>query len=120
LSNSGERLSDLLAELRDLLEEERRILLSGSPERIAGIAERKLLLAETIESASKKMGTEPPSTETLAWLELYNRGNSVICGAMLRHLTRTLDKLRQREFHRSYRPDGAENSPPGQNPLGAA
>jgi hypothetical protein len=39
---------------------------------------------------------------------------------MIRHLTQMIDKLRQRECHRSYTPDGAENTPPTPNPLGAA
>jgi flagellar biosynthesis/type III secretory pathway chaperone len=121
MSNSSERLSDLLVELRQLLEEERSILLSGSPERIVGIVERKLAIAERIARAGDTPEAAPPGVETLIGLERYNRGNSIICSAMLRHLTRTLDKLRQHEPHRSYGPDGAENIPPAQTPpLGAA
>jgi flagellar biosynthesis/type III secretory pathway chaperone len=120
MSNIARTLSDLLFELRAILEEERRILLSGSPARIAGVVERKLRLAEAIETACDLPDSAPPSVETVISLDRYNRGNSVICAAMLRHLTRTLDRLRQRECHRSYGPDGAEHSPPAQSRLGAA
>ena len=120
MSNPTDKLSHLLAELRCLLEEERTILLSGSPERIAGVVERKLAVAERIEGACNLPGAVAPSRETLIWLERYNRGNSVICATMFRHLAQTLDKLRQRELHRSYGPDGAESSPPTQSRLGAA
>ena len=117
---SSDRLSTLLAELRQILEEERTILLSGSPERITGVVARKLTLAEAIERECAVPGAVAPSIETLSWLNRYNRENSVICSAMLRHMTQTIDKLRQHELHRSYGPDGEENSPPAQNPLGAA
>src|ERR1700687_4636178 len=117
---TSDRLSALLADLRQILETERPILLSGSPERIAGVVERKLALAELIESECAEPGTVPPSIDTLTWLDRFNRENSVICSAILRHLTQSLDKLRQNELHRSYGPDGEENSPPDQNPLGAA
>ena len=120
MTTSTDELSDLLAELRQILEEERRVLLSGSPERISGVAERKLLLADAIESKCNTPGTVPPKLETLAWLDRYNRGNSVICAAVLRHLNQAIDKLRQSESHRSYGPDGAEINPPAPNPLGAA
>ena len=120
MTTSSDELLDLLAKLREILEEERHILLSGSPERISGLAERKLLLAEMIEQKSKMPGMAPPNLETVTWLDRYNRGNSVICSAMLRHLTGTIDKLRRDDLHRSYRADGAETSPTTQNPLGAA
>ena len=120
MTTSTDRLSGLLAELRQILEEERSILLSGSPDRITGVVERKLALAEMIEQECEVPGTVPPCIETLSWLGRYNRENSVICSAMLRHLTDTVDKLRQRELHRSYGPDGTETSPPAQSPLGAA
>jgi flagellar biosynthesis/type III secretory pathway chaperone len=120
MTTSTDELSKLLAELREILEEERAILLSGSPERISGVAERKLLLADAIERKCNTPGTVPPNLETLAWLGHYNRGNSVICSAILRHLNQTIDKLRQNESHRSYGPDGAENNPAAPNPLGAA
>jgi len=120
MTTRGDRLSVLLAELRQILEEERSILLSGNPERITGVVERKLLLAEMIDREAEIPGTAPPSVAILTWLDRYNRGNSAICSAMLRHMTQAIDKLRQHESHRSYGPDGAENSPPAQNPLGAA
>ena len=120
MSNLTGTLLDLLSELREILEEERRILLSGSPALIAGVVERKLRLAEAIESACMVPGAVRPGIETLISLNRYNRGNSVICSAMLRHLTRTLDRLRQGECHRSYGPDGAEHSPSAQSRLGAA
>ena len=120
MSTSSNELLDLLAELREILEEERRILLSGNPERISSLAERKLLLAEMIEQKSTMPGMALPNQETMTRLDRYNRGNSVICSAMLRHLTGTIDKLRRHDLHRSYRADGAETSPNTQNPLGAA
>jgi hypothetical protein len=119
VSNSDGLLADLLVELRRLLEEERSILLSGRPERLAGVAMRKLRLAETIESACATPQATP-SREALVWLAAYNRGNSVICSALRRQLTRMIDALRQRELHRSYGPDGAETSPAAQHRLGAA
>ena len=120
MTTSDNQLSDLLAELRQILEEERGVLLSGSPERISGMAEHKLLLADAIERKCNAPGTVAPNLETLAWLSRYNRGNSVICSAILRHLNQAIDKLRRRESHRSYGPDGAENNPAASNPLGAA
>lgn len=119
MSNSGEPLAELFAELRRLLEEERSVLLSGHPERLAGVVECKLRLAEAIESAGATPRTALDREEIL-WLAGYNRGNSVICAALLRQLTRTLDALRRRELHRSYCPDGAEVSPSAQHPLGVA
>jgi flagellar biosynthesis/type III secretory pathway chaperone len=119
VSNSDKPLSDLLAELRHILEEERRILLSGRPEQLAGVIARKLSLAERIETADAAPQAIP-SPEALVWLATYNRGNSVICSALLRQLTRTMDALRRRELHRSYGPDGTEASPAPQNRLVAA
>ena len=46
MTPSTERLPALLVELRQVLEEERSILLSGSPEGIAELVKRKLSLAE--------------------------------------------------------------------------
>jgi flagellar biosynthesis/type III secretory pathway chaperone len=114
------RLAALLAELRQLLEEERAILLSGRPEGIAALAERKLIIADSIERQCQAPGLTPPSAEHLAWLARYNRENSVICSAILQHLTNAIDRLRRQEPHRSYGPDGAELSPSAPNPLGAA
>jgi flagellar biosynthesis/type III secretory pathway chaperone len=119
VSNSGELLADLVAELERLLEEERAILLSGRPERLAGVAERKLLLAEAIESV-RDTPQMAACREAVLRLATYNHGNSVICSALLRQLRRTMDALRRRELHRSYRADGAESSPAAQNRLGAA
>ena len=120
MTTTSDRISTLLAELRQVLEEERAALLSGRPEPLSRVVERKLALAEMIETECAKPADVPPNVETLGWLERYNQENSIICSAMLRQMTRTLDKLRQHELHRSYGPDGAETSPPAQNPLGAA
>lgn len=120
MTNPSTRLAELLGELRQILEDERSILLSGNPAWITVVVERKLLIAEMIERECKTLGVAAPSIETVLWLDRYNRGNSVICSAMLRHLTQTLDKLRQRESHRSYGPDGVETSTQEQNLLGAA
>ena len=117
---SGNRLSNLLEQLWELLEEERRILLSGTPEQIIGVVGRKLALADIIEKEAAALAATAPTTETLSRLDRYNRENAVICSAMLRHMTRTIDRLRLHELHRSYGPDGVENTRPVQNPLGAA
>ena len=116
--NSAEPLAELLSALRHLLEEERSVLLSGCPERLAGVVERKLRLAETIEHQCET--PHAAYREEILWLAGYNRGNAVICSAVLRQLTRTLDALRRRELHRSYCPDGAEASRSAQHPLGVA
>ena len=120
MADSSNRVSALIAELQQLLEEERSILLSGRPKQITDIVTRKLMIAEKIETECQKSGSAAPSREALIALDRYNRGNSIICSAMIRHLTQMIDKLRQRECHRSYTPDGAENTPPTPNPLGAA
>lgn len=113
-------LNALIEELRQALETERGLLLSGSPDAINAMAQRKMALAEAIERESAGLAGVLPSAELLAKLARYNRENAVICAAMLRHLTAALDQLRQRDVHRSYGADGAELSPPGQRPLGAA
>ena len=120
MSHSGATLAELLDQLRRVLEEERSILLSGSPHQIAAVVERKMALAEMIERMCQMPGAPAPSRESVLWLDRYNRGNSVICSAMLRHLVQTLDRLRSRELHRSYGPDGAESSPNTPSALGAA
>jgi flagellar biosynthesis/type III secretory pathway chaperone len=120
MTPSTERLPVLLVELRQVLEEERSILLSGTPEGIGELVKRKLSLAEEIEVACELPGTTAPSPDTLTWLARYNRENSVICSAILQHMTKAIDKLRRQELHRSYGPDGTEQSPAAQNPLGAA
>lgn len=117
---STDRLSILLAQLRELLEKEREAFLSGSPERIAALAQRKLALAEEIEREAADPGVAIPSTDTLSRLARYNRENGVICSAMLRHMTQAIDTLRRAEPHRSYRPDGSEHNPPAPHILGAA
>jgi flagellar biosynthesis/type III secretory pathway chaperone len=116
MTTTSDRISTLLAELRQVLEEERAALLSGRPEPLSRVVERKLALAEMIEMECANPADAPPNVETLR----YNQENSIICSAMLRQMTRTIDKLRQHELHRSYGPDGAETGPPAQNPLGAA
>ncbi|HTT78240.1 MAG TPA: hypothetical protein VMF86_01035 [Stellaceae bacterium] len=110
----------LFAELQQLLEEERTALLGGNPERIIAAAGRKRELADRIETHAALPATAAPPPETLARAARYNRDNSVICAAMLRHLTEALDKLRRSEPHRSYRPDGSERNPPARHTLGAA
>jgi flagellar biosynthesis/type III secretory pathway chaperone len=105
MSNAPDR-SGLAEELRELLIEERRLLLGGSPETLQEVVRRKLVLAEAIERAPQ----EPPvPLETVAALDRYNRENAIICGTMLRHLTEALDTLRQQNgLHRSYKLDGTE------------
>ncbi len=120
MSHSTDQVSALIAELQQVLEVERSILLSGNPEQISGVVARKLFIAEKIEKECQKSGSAGPCAEALAALECYNRGNSIICSAMVRHLTQTIDRLRQQEYHRSYTPDGADRTPPTPNPLGAA
>jgi flagellar biosynthesis/type III secretory pathway chaperone len=114
------RLGGLLDELRAALEDERGLLLSGTPEQINHIAQRKMTLADAIERESAALDHTVPAADVLAKLARYNRENAVICATILRHMTAALDKLRQRDVHRSYGADGTEVSPPGQRPLGAA
>jgi len=116
----SDRLPALLDELRAVLEEERRTLLSGSAEGINAVTDRKLALAETIEGEVTVPGTPLPSIETLTRLARYNRENAVICNAMLRHLTAALDRLRRIDLHRSYNADGTEQQPAARHALGAA
>jgi flagellar biosynthesis/type III secretory pathway chaperone len=117
---SNDNLSALLNELQQLLEEERAVLLSGRPDRMSVVVERKLILAEQIERECTVPGIVTHSSAALARLSRYNRENSVICSAILEHLTKALDKLRRYELHRSYGPDGTEQSSSPQNQLGAA
>lgn len=116
----GGRLPSLLDELRDVLEEERRTLVGGSAAAITAVTQKKLALAETIEGEVKIPGTPLPSLETLTRLARYNRENEIICGAMLRHLTAALDRLRRIDLHRSYNSDGTEQRPAARHALGAA
>jgi flagellar biosynthesis/type III secretory pathway chaperone len=120
MANPNANLATLLEELRRALEEERGILLAGDAEQINAITQRKMVLADAIERASTNLDHAAPVREDVRRLARYNRENSVICTAILRHMTAALDKLRQRDPHRSYGPDGAEHNPPSQRPLGAA
>lgn len=117
-------LSSLLAELTELLAEEREAFLSCSPERIAALAQKKLALADRIERATTVPGAIAPAVapgaDTLSRLARANRENGMICSAMLRHMTQALDTLRRAAPHRSYRPDGSEHNPPAPHTLGAA
>jgi len=113
-------LDDLVGELRELLETERRALLSGSAEAIKDIARRKMLLADLIECETAIVGAARPNTDTLMALARYNQENGIICTAMLRHLTAAIDRLRRHDPHRSYMSDGREHSRSTQHALGAA
>lgn len=120
MANDATRLGALVDDLRDVLEEERRALLSGTPDAINAIAQRKLALAETIEAATAGADASRPHPDALAALARYNQENAVICAAMLRHLTAAIDRLRHHDPHRSYNPDGSEQSSPARHALGAA
>jgi flagellar biosynthesis/type III secretory pathway chaperone len=113
-------LAALLDELRAVLEEERRTLLAGRPERIDAVTRRKLALAERLERHDALAGAAAPDLAELSALARYNRENSVICGAMLRYLTEAVDRLRQLDLHRSYNPDGSEARRSAKQALGAA
>jgi len=113
-------LAALLDELRDLLTEERDALLSGNPERITELAHRKLVLAEQIDATWQGAGAPGAAAEAIASLDRYNRENSIICAAMLRHLRGALDVLRRQPLHRSYTIDGSERNPAASQVLGAA
>jgi flagellar biosynthesis/type III secretory pathway chaperone len=113
-------LADLLEELRRVLEEERRIMLSGVPSRLDAVTQHKLALADAIESQTQADVSATADLHELKALARYNRENSIICGALLRHMTAALDRLRQRDPHRSYRADGSEHNPPSQRLVGAA
>ncbi len=108
----------LIEHLRELLAEERRALLSGNPDLIMQVVQRKLAAAEVLERAAAM----PVSLELLAALDRYNRENAIICGTMLRHLTDALDTLRHHSgLHRSYRLDGSEeHATSAPQTLGAA
>jgi flagellar biosynthesis/type III secretory pathway chaperone len=113
-------LTALLDELRQVLEEERRTLLSGVPTRLDIVTQHKLALADAIEHATEAAASPAADLGTLTALARYNRENSVICSAILRHMTAALDRLRQRDPHRSYRADGSEQNPASQRLVGAA
>ncbi|HXE16612.1 MAG TPA: hypothetical protein VN632_05255 [Stellaceae bacterium] len=113
------RLATLLDDLKAVLEEERRTLLSGMPAKLSVVTQRKLDLADAIEHETQPGAAAADLTQLRA-LARYNRENSVICGAILRHMTGALDRLRQHDPHRSYREDGSEQSPPSGRLVGAA
>lgn len=116
-----DRLLMMFAQLQELLEEERGALLAGEPERITAIALQKRALADAIEAeAAAQSLNEQPDREQLRRLARYNRENSVICSAMLRHMIEAIDKLHRYEPHRSYRADGSERAQTVRNTLGAA
>lgn len=119
-SNPGKPLVALIDELRDVLEDERRALLSGTAHAINAVTERKLMVAGMIEAATGLADAPKPALATLVPLARYNRENAVICEAMLRHLTAAIDRLRRHEAHRSYGPDGSEHYRSARHPLGAA
>jgi flagellar biosynthesis/type III secretory pathway chaperone len=113
-------LAGLLDDLRQVLEDERRTLLSGVPARLQVMTQRKLALADAIEQETRPGTSAMADLSQLKALARYNRENSVICNAILRHMTAALDRLRQREPHRSYRADGSEHNPPSGRLVGAA
>ena len=115
-----ERLGELVEELADVLQRERRALLSGTPEVINTITRHKMLVADLIDQATIVPGAEPPEPELLQPLARYNQENAVICAAMLRHLTAAIDRLRRQDLHRSYNRDGSEQHRASQHALGAA
>ena len=120
MTNPAGHLDELIGELRDVLEEERHALLSGTPLAIHAIAQRKTLLAERIETATTIPGTPRPHPDALISLARYNQENAVVCAAMLRHLTAAIDRLRRYDPHRSYNSDGSEQSCSARHALGAA
>jgi len=120
MTTSSERLGELIDELREVLEMERRALLSGTPETISAVTQRKMLIADMIDQTSTELGTLRPDPEVLRPLQRYNQENAIICATMLRHLTDAIDRLRRQDPHRSYRPDGSEQNRPAQHALGAA
>jgi len=113
-------LAELIDELREILEAERRALLSGTPAAINDITRRKMLVADLIDQVTMVPGTARPDPRLLEPLARYNQENAVICAAMLRHLTAAIDRLRQQDPHRSYGPDGSEQTRSAQYALGAA
>jgi len=120
MATPSERLDELIDELRELLELERRALLSGTPTSINEVTQRKMLVADMIDQTSMEPGIPRPDPEALRPLLRYNQENAFICATMLRHLTDAIDRLRRQDPHRSYRPDGSEQSRSAQHALGAA
>lgn len=120
MATPTERLAELIDELRDILEEERRTLLSGKPETISAVTLRKMLVADLIDQTTLAPGAGRPDPSVLRPLARYNQENAVICAAMLRHLTAAIDRLRRQDPHRSYNSDGSEQSRSSRHVLGAA
>jgi len=120
MAEPADRLGELIEELRGVLEEERGALLSGTAEAIHDVARRKMLLADTIEQVSAASDVVRPGTAELVALARYNQENAIICNTMLRHLGDAIDRLRRQQPHRSYRPDGSEETRSARHPLGAA
>jgi flagellar biosynthesis/type III secretory pathway chaperone len=117
---TSENLDELIGELQDVLERERQALLSGTAEAIRTVTQHKMLVADLIDQATLVPGTPRPAPALLRPLARYNQENAVICAAMLRHLTAAIDRLHQQDPHRSYKPDGSEQSRSAQHALGAA
>jgi flagellar biosynthesis/type III secretory pathway chaperone len=120
MATPAEHLSQLINELRDVLEDERRALLSGTPATINAVTQRKNMIAELIDQATLVPGTPQPAAALVQPLARYNQENAVICAAMLRHLTAAIDRLRRQDPHRSYNSDGSEQNRSSQHALGAA
>ena len=120
MAQPADHLAELIDELRNILEAERRALLSGTPVVINDITRRKMLVADLIEQTTMVPGTPRPDPGLLEPLARYNQENAVICAAMLRHLTAAIDRLRHQDPHRSYGPDGSEQTRSAQHALGAA
>ncbi len=77
MADASNTISALIAELQQLLEEERNILLSGSPGQITGVVARKLVVAEKIDTECQKSASAEVDAEALIALDRYNRGNSI-------------------------------------------
>ena len=120
MTATAENLHELIKELRDVLERERQALLSGTPEAIRTVTQHKTLVADLIDRAMLDPEAPRPDPALLRPLARYNQENAVICAAMLRHLTAAIDRLHQQDPHRSYNPDGSEQSRSAQHALGAA
>jgi flagellar biosynthesis/type III secretory pathway chaperone len=117
---AAENLHELIEELQDVLERERRALLSGTAEAIRTVTQHKTLVADLIDRVMLNPGTPRPDPALLRPLARYNQENGIICAAMLRHLTAAIDRLHQQDPHRSYNPDGSEQSRSARHALGAA
>ena len=120
MTDPNDPLTELIDQLRGVLEDERNALLSGTAEAINAVAQRKLQLAETIERATALPGMPRPGNAQLVALARFNQENAVICDTMLRHLTAAIDRLRRQDPHRSYKSDGSEQSHSTKHALGAA